>query len=204
MPLDAVFDLPLHLEHAHLAFHQREHLLQPVLGVRHLEQFLLVGQLHRQVRRHLVGQPARLCHLPDRRYRFRRDFAVQLHVAFELFLHGAHQRGDIAADGIALGNRLDRRLEILAAVMQLDQPRARFALDQHLHGAVRKFQELQNGRECPNGMQVAGIRIVDGRIALGDQHDLVLGLLDHLEGPDGLVAADKQRCDHIRENNDVP
>ena len=204
LPLDAVFDLPLHLQHTHLAFHQREHLLEAVLHLRHLQQFLLVGELHRQVRRHLVGKPAGISQLADRGYRFGRDLAVELYVILELLLHGAHQRLHIGARGIGFRNGLDLGLEIFGPVVQRHELCARAPLHQHLHGAIGQLQQLQDRRQRAGRVQIAGHGIVDGRILLGHQHDLIVGLVDHLERPHGLVAAHKQRRNHVRENNDVP
>ena len=204
LPLDAVFDLPLHLQHAHLAFHQGEHLLEAVLDVGEFEQFLLVGNLDRQLRGNGIGQFARLGQLADRGDRFRRDFAVQFHVILELLLNGAHQGLHVAAVGIRLGNGFDFRFEIVAAIVQFLQARTCLAFDENLYGAVGQFQKLENGGDRADFVHVIGAGIVDRSVALGHQHDFIVALVNHFERTHRLVAAHEERGDHVRKNNDVP
>ena len=77
------------------------------------------------------------------------------------------------------------------------------AFHQHLHRAVRQLEELENRCERANGVDVGSGRIVVGGVALGRQQDLLVGRHHLFEGADGLLAANEQRHDHVRENDNV-
>jgi hypothetical protein len=60
LPLHAAADALFHLEDGDLAFHQAKHMLQPIRSRNgHLEDFLLVLQLDRQMRSDRVGKLGR-------------------------------------------------------------------------------------------------------------------------------------------------
>ena len=145
LPLDAVLDLPLHLQHAHFAFHEGEDLLEAIFRIGKFEQFLLFGEFDRQVRRHRIGQTTRLGQRSNRGDGFRRDLAVQLDVIFKLLLHGTHECLHVIIGALGLVIGFDFSFKIFAAVVQLVQTRTRLAFDQHFHRTVRQLEQLQNG-----------------------------------------------------------
>ena len=77
------------------------------------------------------------------------------------------------------------------------------ALDQHLHGAVGQLQQLQDRGDGADAIDVVGRGIVLGGVLLGDQQDLLVVLHHRFERADRFLAADEQRHDHVRENDDV-
>ena len=55
-----------------------------------------------------------------------------------------------------------------------------------------------------DAVDVFGVRVVLAGILLGDQQDLLVVLHHIFKGAHRLLAADKQRHDHVREHDDVP
>ena len=94
--LDAAADALLDLQHVHLAFDQREHVLQALAHVLDLQNFLLLGELQRHVRGDGVGEPARLLDAGERGQHLRRHLLVELHVLLELRDHRARQHVHLA------------------------------------------------------------------------------------------------------------
>ena len=88
--------------------------------------------------------------------------------------------------------------------MQLIQACPRLALDQHFYRAVRQLQQLEDGGDRTDFVNVARIRIVDRSVALGHQHDFIIGLFDHFEGPNRLVPSHEQGRNHVWKHDDVP
>ena len=76
-------------------------------------------------------------------------------------------------------------------------------LDQHLDGAIGQAQQLQDAGIGAIAVQVVGLGVIHVRIALGDQHNALVGLHGGIERLDGLFAADEQRVDHMRINHHV-
>ncbi len=77
------------------------------------------------------------------------------------------------------------------------------ALDQHLDGAVGQLQELQNGRDRADPVQIFGLGIVDIRLLLGDQQDALVGLHGQIQRDDGLLPPDEQRNHHVRVDHHI-
>ena len=81
--------------------------------------------------------------------------------------------------------------------------RALHALDEHLHRAVGELQHLQDRRDAADLEHVVGLGLVLAGGLLGDQHDLPARFHRDLERLDRFRAADEQRNDHVREDDDV-
>ena len=77
------------------------------------------------------------------------------------------------------------------------------AFDQHLHGAVGKFQQLQNGADGAEREQIFLVGIVLRRVLLGQQQNLLVVLHDVFERAHGFLATDEQRHDHMGKYNDI-
>jgi hypothetical protein len=92
LPLDAVADLLLDLQHADLGLHEGVDALQPLGDRGDLQQFLLVGDLDLQVRGDRVGQLAGIVDLVDRHQHLGRNLLVELDVLLELRHHRTRQR----------------------------------------------------------------------------------------------------------------
>ncbi len=203
LALDAALDLLLDVQDAELAFHQRIRHLEPLDRIELDQQRLLVGDLDLDVGHQRVGQLRRLDQLAQLLRGFRRQFLVELGVGFELLDRRAHQRLDLDALGHTLFQNLDRRLQIAVRLGQLDQPPARLALDQHAHGTVGQLQQLQHGRGDADLIQVLARRIVLRGVELRDEEDFLVGVHRRFQRRDRFVAADEQRHDHVRENDDI-
>ena len=174
------------------------------LGVELDQQRLLVGDLDLDVRHHRVGQLARVLDLGELDGGLGGQLAVALGVVLELGDDRTHQRLDLLPLGHVVGNRLDRRRQMGTAGVELAQPGARAALDQHAHGAVGQLQQLQHGGGDADLVQVGAAGIVLGGVELRDQENLLVGRHRRLQRGHRLVAPDEQRDDHVREDDDVP
>jgi len=62
---------------------------------------------------------------------------------------------------------------------------------------------LQHRRQHAGRIDGVSRRVVVDRVHLGGEQDLLLALHDLVEGAHGLFAADKQRHDHVRKDDDV-
>ena len=203
LPLDPAADALLHLQDADLRLHVGVDPLQPLADPGDLEQFLLVGDLQRQMGGDGIGELARVVDLVDRDQHLRRDLLVQLDVLLELPDHRPGQRLQLADLALLVVEGSGFRLEERLALGEALDPRPLPALDQHLHGAVGKLQQLQHGRDRPDQEDVFGRRVVLRGVLLRDQQNLPVVLHDVLERPHRLLAADEQRHDHVREHHDV-
>ncbi|MBU6476112.1 MAG: LON peptidase substrate-binding domain-containing protein, partial [Alphaproteobacteria bacterium] len=204
LALDAAAHALFDFEHADLAFHVAEDLLQPLGDVRRLQKLLTLGDFQRQVGGHRIRQLLGILDLADRGNDLRRNLLVQLHVLLELRGAGAHQhRRRIAADRrLGHGGRIG--LEIIRLVGVGRDPDAVLPLDQHLDRAVRQFEQLQHHAERADVVKVARRRVVLLRRLLRDQHDLLAVLHRAFERVHRLLPPDEQRHNHMRKNHDVP
>ena len=150
-----------------------------------------------------VGELGRVVDLVDRDQHLGRDLLVELDVLLELRDHGARQRLGLlllaAAVAEILGIGLEERLVLGKAL----DARALPAFDQHLDRAVGQLQQLQHRADRADRVDVGGGRIVLRGILLGDEQDLLVVLHHVFERAHRLLAADEQRHDHVREDDDV-
>jgi hypothetical protein len=84
LPLDAAADALLDLQDVDFAFEDAEQMLEPLAGLGHLQDLLLLLELERQVRRDRVSQPAAVIDARHRCQDLGRDLLVQLDVLVEL------------------------------------------------------------------------------------------------------------------------
>ena len=199
LALDARADALLDLQHGDFALHQAEHFFQPFGNNRRLQDRLLVGNLHRQMRSNRVGELGVILDLLNDADNLGRHFLVELHIAFELGDHRARHgfRLNRIADGIADHDGIS--LVIVAAVGVLHHLRALSALDQHLHGTVGQLEQLQHARERSYLEDRVRSRIVVGGVLLRRQQNESVGTHHLFERADGLLAANEERHDHVRE-----
>ena len=203
LALDAIANPLFDLKDPDFALHVPEHFLETLGHRPRFEQLLLLGYLQGQMRRDRIGQLAGLFDLIDRDQNLRRDLFVELDVLLELRHHGARQcLGLLLLTGI-FRDRLGNRLEEFGVIGKFHDAGALTALDQHLDGAVGQLEELQHGTDSANRIDVRGRRIVLGGILLSDEQNLLVVLHHVFERPHRLLAADKQRHDHVRKHDDV-
>jgi hypothetical protein len=100
-------------------------------------------------------------------------------------------------------NRLHARHHRLVVIRQREQLCALLAFDEHADGAVGQLEQLQNGRDHADVVQIVALRVVLARIELRNEEDFLVAFHRGFERGNRTVAADKQRHDHVRENDDV-
>ena len=204
LALDARADALFHLQDADLSFHEGEHLLKPRRNRRDLEQLLLVGYLQGQMRGNGIRQLRGILDLVDRNQHLGRNLLVELDVLLELRDHRAGQRLDFLAVLVALAHLAGAGDEERIDLGEFLDLGAHAAFDQHLHGAVGQLQQLQDRADRADRIHVGRARIVLGRVALGDEENLLILLHHVFERAHGLLAAHEQGHDHVREDHDVP
>jgi len=196
---NALFDL----QHVHLAFDDGEHVLETLAHIGYLENFLLLGELERHVRRDGVGEAAGLLDPREGGQNLGRHFLVELDVLFELGDHRAREHVHLAFF-VALDVRHGRDLgQKEFALDQMLDTRPVDAFDQHLDGPVGQFEKLQDRRNRADRIQVRRFRIIDVGLLLGDQQNALVGLHRPVERDDGFLAPDEQRNDHVRIYDDI-
>jgi hypothetical protein len=203
LALDARADALLDLQHRDFALHQAQHLLQALRDGQRLQDALAIGDLDGEMLGDLIAQLGeisdRLNHADD----FGGDLLVQLHIAFEVGHDRARQGFGFNRIGVGVLERDRGRLVIFAAVGIFLHARALEPFDQHLHGAVGKLQELQHAGERTDLIDRIRAWIIVGRVLLRRKQDQRVVLHHLFEGADRFLAADKERHDHVRENDDV-
>jgi hypothetical protein len=132
---------------------------------------------------------------------------IEVRISGGIFLlhHRAAQGFDFAAlaVGLVLGDRLDGGDEMGVGVGNGFDRGALLALDQHLDGAVRQLEHLQDRRDATDVEHVVHRRFVLGSGFLGHQHDAALGLHRQLQRLDALGTPDEQRDHHMGEDDDI-
>jgi len=137
-------------------------------------------------------------------HRFRRHFLVELRVIFKLLDHRAHQGRCFGILGHLLFDELHIRQNIaIRLIFERLVPGALLAFDQHANGAVGKLQQLQDGGDHPEIIELVANRIVFRWIKLRNEKDFLVRIHCLFQGNHGFVATDEQRHDHIGEHHDV-
>ncbi len=151
----------------------------------------------------VVGELGIVLDLMDDADHFRRNFLVELDVAFELVNDRARHRLGLDLLAHLVGKDDGFGLIVICAVAIFLHARTRGALDQHLHGAVGQLEQLQNARQRTHLVDGVGRRIVVGSILLRREQNVDVRTHDLLQRADRLFATHKQGNDHVREHHDV-
>jgi hypothetical protein len=123
-----------------------------------------------------------------------RHLLVQLHIVFELLDDRAAERLGLGRAGAVLADVGDLGFVEVGAAGEVGDAGAGPALDQHLHRAVRQFQQLQDGGDDADVIDGARRRIVVVLVLLGGQKDfLALGLHGFFQRAHRLLATDEKR-----------
>ncbi|EKD60156.1 MAG: hypothetical protein ACD_54C00910G0002 [uncultured bacterium] len=198
--LDLLFDL----QHRHFALHLAIDLFQPLGDVQGFQQVLLQRHIHAQMPRDQIGQTVRLTRFRNGRQRLFGDIFLDLGVAFEFLRHRAQHR--IGA-GLVAGHffkPFGAGFKEAGVFDKLGDLHPRLAFDQHLDGAIRQFQQLQHIGKHANRVDAIGGRVIDGRVNLARQQDLLVVRHNLFQRPHRFLAANEQRHDHMREDHDIP
>ena len=154
-----------------------------------------------------VGQSAGIVNAGDRGQDLGRNFLVEFDVHVKLLHHRTAQGFNFTA--LVAGQRhfgLDRghiASEMQFTVFNLVDLGALLAFHQHLDGAVRQLEHLQNGGNATHIEHVLDRGLVLGCGFLRHQHDATLGLHGRLQRLDAFGSAHKQRDDHVRKNHHI-
>ena len=203
LPLHAAANLLLHLQHAKLALHEGEDHFQPLDRVGFDQQRLLVGNLDVDVGGDRVGQPARVLDLAQLHRRFGRQLLVELGVVLELLGDRTHQRGSFGPFRREFLDRCNLGDEIIFLSLHRLELRTMLALHQHAHGAVGQLQQLQDHSDDTGVVQRVATRIILRRVELGHEENFLVAFHRGFQRGDALVASNKERNDHLRENDNV-
>ena len=152
---------------------------------------------------HKIGQLGRFGGFGHGHQRLFGDVLLDLGIALELFGDRTQQgfgRGHVAGH---FGQVFGAGLEKSFVFKVFSDTHTRLPFDQHLDGAVGQFQQLQHIGQHARLVDAVGVRIIDGRIDLARQQDLLV-IGHHLfEGAHRFVATHKQRHDHVGKDHDI-
>ena len=204
LALDAAADALLHLQDVELRLELAEQPLQPRDDVEHLEDFLLLLELERQVRGDGVGQAPGLLDARQGGKNLRRNLLVQFHVLVELGDDGAAHRLDLVRRLVLDRHRHDVRDEHDALIDDAFDAGALAAFHQHLHRAVGQLEHLQDVGDAADVVHVLGAGLVLGRRFLRDEQDALARLHRGFQRLDRLGAADEERNHHVGEYHHIP
>ncbi|MNG04656.1 hypothetical protein D3C84_878070 [compost metagenome] len=178
-------------------------MLDPGRQIDDFEDFLLLLDFQRHVRRHGVDQATRLIDAVERRQDFGGNLLAQLNVLFELRQQTADKHFRLALGRVDFVNQRNFGTAVAVHFHETLDGAALLAFDQHLDGAVRQLEQLQNGRDGTYTVKCVFTGIVVSRVSLGQQKDLLLARHRGLEGFDGFLAPHEQRDNHVRINHNI-
>ena len=153
--------------------------------------------------RHEVRQFRGLSRVADCGQRLFGDVLFDLRVAFKFFANRPH-----AGRQFVLGTRnfdqfVGHRFKEAVVLNKLCDPNAFLTLNEHLHSAIRQFQQLQHIRQNTRLVNVLCGWIILRRVNLARQQNLLVVLHHFFECPHRFLTPDEQRHDHVREHNDI-
>ena len=158
--LDASTDALLDLQQVNFRLHHRHQEFDALGNRDDLQHLLLVFQLERHVSGHGIGQTRSIVDRRNRGEHLGRDLLVELDVTFKLADGGANQNflilvvNGLGGDVLGLADK-----EILVVDHPL-QASTLPTLYQHLDGAIRQFEHLQNIGHCPDGEDLLHGRLI--------------------------------------------
>ena len=204
LPLHAAANTLLDLQEIDLLLDARHQMLQSFARVVNFENRLFLVDLHREVSGDRIGEPCRVLDVRQRSQDFRRGLLVELDVLLEVGKKGAGQGLDLAPVIGSRSQHRDARAEEGLPVLELVDARPLPSFDQNLHRAVGELQELQDGGDRPDSIDLLDRRIVLARVHLRDeQYPLVL-LHRLLERLNRSIPAHEEGDHHVRIDNDIP
>ena len=151
-----------------------------------------------------VGQAPRVIHPHQALQGFLGDLFVQLGISLEPGNGGAAQRLGLGIDLPGLQEFLGLHLEELGYGEKLAGDGPALAFHQHFDGAVGQPQELEDGRQGAQPVNLALPGFVLARVLLGAQQDIFFLPHGKFQGMDGAFPPDKQRHHHVGEDDDIP
>jgi len=141
--------------------------------------------------------------LANRNDHFRRHALVEFHIGFELRDDGARQSFHLRFIAFSLVHVGGFGFEIVIRPHIVLDDRARFALNQNLHGSVGQLQKLHHRGDHADLVNVLNLRIIVARILLRDEQNFLVVLHHVFERGDGFLASHEKRHDHAGEHDNV-
>ena len=160
---------------------------------------LLLQRLVRR-RRDQVGQVDGIVGLRDRSRDFRGDGRARLDVFFVQALDRAHVRLELEALPHLVNDRLDVDFDERLELVEADNPRPLRPGHQHLHAGRRLSHAIDLGDRAGR-VQVRVGRVVDLRVLLGDQQNLLVVVHREADGGDRRPPAHRQRDDQLGKDD---
>ena len=201
--LDATTDAFFHLQQIDLGIQQGQDMLDPCGQVDDLEDFLLLLDLQRHVRRHGIHQATGLIDTIEGRKNLGRDLLAQLYILLELGQQAANENFRLAVGSFDLINQGDFGTAVAVHFAEALDSAALLALDKHLDSAIGQLEQLQHSRNGTYAIECILTGIVISRVSLCQQQNLLVARHRCLKGFDRLLAPHEQRDNHVRINYDI-
>ncbi len=178
-------------------------LLDAVGWIADVQDRLLVGDLHLDMGGDHVGQVRQVVDALGSG----EGLAGHLLVQLDVFIEGLEEA---LLEGDGVRPSLDFPLDVpdahqdgLVAGEIIGEVDARDPLHEHLDGAVRQLQELEDLRDGAHPVEVFLFRHRYVRVPLGREHDEPVSLHGAVKGLDRFLPPDKERDDHVGEYDNV-
>ena len=188
----------------HFRFQDAEQFIQPVARIKSFQKVLLVGGLKNHVCGDGIGVTMRLNDICCSGNRFERNFLVQLDVLFKYIANTSHEGFQLGRDLLIFLHALNFNLIEIGVAVKVDDASALQAFDQHFHGAIGQFQDLQNIGDGARFKNIFWRWIVVIRVALCGKKNIFLLGHGFFQSADRLVASNEKRNHHERKNNNIP
>ena len=197
------FDLFLDLQDRHFALHMAKDLLKPLGHVQSFQDVLFQRDIRAQMPCDQISQTGRFGRVSHGLQRLFGDVLFDLGIAFEFIRHRPQHclgRGFIAGN---FGQARHTRLKERGVVDKFGDLNTALAFDQHLHRAIGQFQQLQHIGQNAHAVDAINRRIIDRRVNLAGQQDLLVIGHDLFQGADRFFAAHKQGHNHMGKHHNV-
>ncbi len=135
---------------------------------------------------------------------FRRHLLVELHILIEEGQQGTHQHIDFTIVDAGTGAQcFDMGGEKVIGQLEAGDTGTLGPLHQHLDCAIGKLQQLQDGGQGTDAMDVIHLGIIHLGAFLSDQQDFLVIRHGRVQGLDGFFATHKQGDDHVRVDHHI-
>ncbi len=196
-------DVARQAQHLDAMGEQPEQLVEPLHEVEGRQDVLLFGRLQVHEPGDEVSELGRLLDVLHRLCQLGRRVGQKLQRVERALLQLLGARLDLGAGRGAVRHALDPRHQEGVVGQVFDDAEALLALADHVVIAVRRRQIAQDGGHRADLEEVARRRVVDGRVALQDDTDGMLGTRRLLRRGDRFRPAETERQDNAGEQHQV-
>ena len=197
--LDAATDALFDLEDVDLALNESDDVLKPSARAIGFEDGLLVFEPQAQMRGDGIREAAGIIHAGEGRQQFSRCFLVELYVLLEQTQRRPHQSIHLARLIVIAFVEWGVLGDEVAAVLlgEVRDPRALRAFDQHLSGAVRELQQLEDTGQRSDLVDIVQSRVIGLGLSLRNQQDLLVIGHRRVQGVHRFVPPHEQGNRHV-------